>query len=134
MIVQVKGKNVRIDDEWITKTSKSLGITKDETIQMYLEDNGYLENAEQAELDARASAVKIQHGASAETADRKQKKPRTVKISDEKGALYADLLQFLTEKYENVEVLTENKLISVKINDKSFKIDLIQQRPPKNPG
>lgn len=134
MIVQVKGKNVRIDDEWITKTSKSLGITRDETIQMYLEDNGYLENAEQADLDARASAVKIQHGASAETANRKQKKPRTVKISDEKGALYADLLQFLTEKYENVEVLTENKLISVKINDKSFKIDLIQQRPPKNQG
>ena len=96
MIVQVKGKNVRIDDAWIAKTSKTLGITKDETIQMYLEDNGYLENEEQEELQTRASAVKIQHGASAETADRKPKKPRTVKISDEKSALFADLLHFLS--------------------------------------
>ena len=32
---------------------------------------------------------------------------------------------------ENVTILNENKLIQVKINGKVFKIDLIEQRPPK---
>ena len=39
---------------------------------------------------------------------------------------------FGMENYENVEVLKENKLIQVKLNGKTFKIDLIEQRPPKN--
>ena len=35
------------------------------------------------------------------------------------------------ENYENVEVLNENKLICVKIGEKSFKIDLIEQKKTK---
>ena len=37
----------------------------------------------------------------------------------------------LTENYENVTVLKENKLFEVKIGDKTFKLDLIQQRDKK---
>lgn len=63
----------------------------------------------------------------------KTKKPRTVKISDEKTELFTEILENLQEIYkENVKILKENKLISVKINDLTFKIDIIQERVKKS--
>ena len=45
-------------------------------IQMWLEDNDYEVNEEQAELDAKAKKVKIDHGASAmDKTKSKEKKP-----------------------------------------------------------
>lgn len=65
----------------------------------------------------------------------KARKPKTVKVSDEKKALFDSILTNL-DRCEGVEpagihVLTENKLIEVKIGDKTFKIDLIECRKPK---
>lgn len=60
-----------------------------------------------------------------------EKKPRTVKISDEKMSLFAEILENLEKNHENVKILKENKLIEVKIGEKIFKIDLIEQRKPK---
>ena len=63
---------------------------------------------------------------------RKDSKPRTVKISDEKKAIFHDILTNLQSIYgEKVEILKENKLISLEINGRKFKIDLIEQRKPK---
>ena len=62
----------------------------------------------------------------------KPKKPRTVKISDEKVELFSEIRADLEDVYkENVTILKENKLIQVKIGEKIFKIDIIEQRPPK---
>lgn len=62
----------------------------------------------------------------------KGKKSRTVKISDEKIALFQSILTNLTRcedvERENITVLKENKLIEVEINGKFFKIDIIQER------
>ena len=63
--------------------------------------------------------------------EKTDKKPRTVKTSDEKMQLFAKIREFLGENYENVEVLNENKLICVKSGEKSFKIDLIEQKKTK---
>ena len=80
-----KGKSINIPDAEIEKSIKILGITKEEAIEMWLEDEGYLDNEEQAELEEKAKANKITatiHGASAEK--KKQSKPKVVKVSDEK--------------------------------------------------
>lgn len=62
----------------------------------------------------------------------KPKKPKTVKISDEKKELFSEILSDLEDVYkQNVKVLKENKLIQVKMSEKIFKIDIIEQRPPK---
>lgn len=62
-------------------------------------------------------------------------KKRTVKISDEKKELFESILENLTRcvpiERENITVLKENKLISVKIGSKTFKIDVIEERPKK---
>ena len=127
------GKSVNIPDNEIKKNMQLLELTHEEAIQMWLEDNDYEVNEEQEELDAKAKKVKIQHGASAIDKQNKEKKDRMVKVSDEKQALFSEILSNLEDVYPNsVEIVKENKLLTVKIGGKTFKIDIIEQRPPKN--
>ena len=127
------GKTVNIPDNEIQNFMKSLDLTKEEAIQMWLEDNDYEVNEEQAELDAKAKKVKIDHGASAvDKTEKKEKKPRPKVASDEKKELFDEIFSNLAEVYgENAQIEKENKLIIVKIGEKTFKIDLIEQRKPK---
>lgn len=132
MRYEFNGKMVNIPDEEIAKAMKNLDLSKEQAIEMWLEDEGYLENEEQENLCQLAKENKITatiHKAS--EGKKRQSKPRTVKISDEKQALFAEILENLKENHENVEILKENKLIQVKIGEKVFKIDLIEQRQPK---
>lgn len=137
MRYNLNGKNINIPDAEIQKSMKVLEISKEEAIQMWLEDEGYLDNEEQMELEKKAKENRITatiHDAG-NKAKRKQSKPKTVKVSDEKQALFAEIHEKLCEYCDEIdgtcEVLKENKLISVKIGEKTFKIDLIEQRPPK---
>ena len=127
------GKTISIPDKEIEANMK-LGISKDEAVEMWLEDNEYEVNEEQTALEEKAKSVKIDHGAG--TGERKKpSKPRTVHISDEKKELFETILANLDRAEgiyrENIEVLKENKLIQVRIGAKIFKIDVIEQRPPK---
>lgn len=124
------GKTLNIPDIDIEKIMKGLDVDKDEAIEIWLEDNEYEINEEQEALHQVAKQVRVDHGARADQ-PQKDKRERTVKISDEKQTLFAKLRDFLTENYENVTVLKENKLFEVKIGDKTFKLDLIQQRDKK---
>ena len=136
MVYKFNGKNIRIDDKQLDKLMKSLDLTKEEAIQMYLEDEGYLDNEEQLELDKKAKESGIMrtiHDAKdVEKEKKKTTKPKTVKVSDEKQELFADILANLQKLYGNVTVLKQNKLIQVQIEEKIFKIDLIEQRPKKD--
>lgn len=126
------GKNVNIPDKEIEKNMKLLEISKEDAIEMWLEDEGYLDNEEQNELDEKAKKVKIDHGASAiDKTEKKEKKPREIKVSDEKQALFSEIVEKLAETGRNYEIVKENKLICVKIGEKIFKIDLIETRQPK---
>lgn len=64
--------------------------------------------------------------------ENKQKKPKTVKISAEKAELFDLLWEGLSNYYENSEILKPNKLISVNIGEKNFKIDIIETRQKKS--
>lgn len=136
MVYKFNGKNIKIDDKQLDKMMKSLDLTKEEAIQMYLEDEGYIDNEEQLELDKKAKESGIMrtiHDAKdVEKEKKKTTKPKTVKVSDEKQELFADILENLQKLYGNVTVLKQNKLIQVQIEEKIFKIDLIEQRPKKD--
>lgn len=129
------GKNVTIPDGEIKKSMLLLNLSRTEAIQMWLEDNDYMENEEQAELDAKAKKVKIVHDAKDLAKEKKERKPRTSKVSDEKKSLFDTILTNLDRNEnvsrENIEVLKENKLILVNIGEKQFKIDLIEVRNKK---
>ena len=54
------GKQINIPDKEIKKSMELLELTEEEAIEMWLEDNGYLENEEQEQLDAQAKGqVKV---------------------------------------------------------------------------
>ena len=138
MVRTINGKSVNIPDTEIKNYMKMLDLTQEQAIEMWLDDEGYTENEEQLELDQKAKASGIMrdiHGASA--VDKTEKKPvkKTVKVSDEKKDLF-DLIYDTLRDYQvdfdgKTTVLKENKLIQFEINGKTFKIDLIEQRPKK---
>ena len=134
MKYQLGNKTINIPDAEIQNFMKSLDLTKEEAIQMWLEDNDYEVNEEQAELDAKAKKVKIDHGASAiDKTEKKEKKPRPKVASDEKKELFDEIFSNLSDVYgQNAQIVKENKLITVKIGEKVFKIDIIEQRPKKS--
>lgn len=139
MIRTVNGKSVNIPDKEIESYMKSLDLTKEQAIEMWLDDEGYTENEEQLELDKKAKESGIMrdiHGASAmDKADKKPSKPKVVKVSEEKRDLFSLLYDTLHDYGIDFDgkatILKENKLIQFEINGKIFKIDLIEQRNKK---
>ena len=131
MVVELNGKRITINDNEINANMKALEITREEAINLWLADNDYISDEEQEELDRNAKKVKINHGAG-DTAKRKSA-PKTVKVSDEKKAIFGEIYMNLYEKFgNNVEIAKENKLLLVHQGGKTFKIDLIEERPKKN--
>ena len=139
MLRTVNGKTVNIPDVEIKNYMKSLGIDEEEAIEMWLDDEGYTENEEQMELEQKAKDSGVMrdiHGASAmDKTKSKSAKPKVVKVSDEKRDLF-DLIYDTLRDYQvdfdgKTTILKENKLIQFEINGKTFKIDLIEQRPKK---
>lgn len=131
------GKMVNIPDQEIEKAMKNLNLTKDEAIEMWLEDEGYIDNPEQLKLCQKAKDNKITATIHQASGDRpkKQSKPKTVKVSSEKQDLFT-LLEVTLDDYckemgGKRTILNPNKLIQVELNGKTFKIDLIEQRKPK---
>ena len=135
----VDNKTINIPDEEIKKGIDFLGLSEEESIQMYLEDNGYLDNEEQIELNNIASTVKIEHGASGidKTKSRKPSKPRTFVNADEKIMVYnkiKELLETIAEENGGkVEVLKNEKLLQLTLpsTNRPLKVDIIHCRPPK---
>lgn len=88
-----------------------------------------IELEEVEEVRAKGEKAKISHNASSADKREKKSKPRTVKVSDAKKALFSEIFTNLYDIYgENAQIIKENKLIVVQIDGKTFKIDLIEQR------
>lgn len=130
MICELNGKTFVIPNEEINNLQTKLKISRPEAADVWLTDHGYTKNEIQELLNAKAGKV-----AKDKVTTEKSKalrKPRTVKISDEKQMLFKYILGGLLNDFEKVKVLTENKLISVEIDGKIFKIDIVEQRKAKN--
>lgn len=101
------------------------------------EDDGepvtYEEARVMAEMEIKAKSQR--NYTTTEKSMKKKSKPRVAKVCDEKKAIFDNILQNLDRcegvSRENIQILKENKLISVQIGDKIIKIDLIKQRKPK---
>lgn len=130
------GRKVNIPDDDLNKMMKNLELSKEEAIDLWLTDNDFETDEEQDELDKKAKKVRVQHDAVGAEPRKKSDKPRTVKVSDAKKELFNQFSQFLTDFCEknaaSYSILTENKLFQVNFCGETFKIDLIQQRKPKN--
>lgn len=129
------GRNVRIPDEEINKFVANHGITKDEAIQMWLEDEGYLENEEQEALCQKAKENRITatiHEASAKDPKKKTQRERVKKEDPTKEMIVAEIAKMLPQFAENVKIENAGKLITFSIGADNFKIDLIRTRNKKS--
>ena len=124
------GKTVTIPDKELEKLQKALDLSLEESLDLWLEDHEYQENEEQNKLDEKAKKCKIDHNIDKQGT----RKPKTVHVSDEKKLIFDEIHQFLNKFSENysseVEILKENKLFALKVGGKTFKFDIIEQRPP----
>lgn len=133
------GKVVRISDEQITKIINGLKVSKEEAINIYLEDEGIKDNPEQNALDKKAKDSKITqkiHGAkSAEFIYRKEQqktqKERVVKANPTKERIIAEVAKILSNFAENVTVINTGKLIEFDMDGNHYKFDLVQSRKKK---
>jgi len=96
----------------------------------------YDEAKQMAEAELKAKKDTKHYETKTATATKpKEKKTRPVVVSDEKKAIFETIVRNLDRcegvERENIEILKENKLIQVKIGTKTFKIDIVEQRPPK---
>ena len=129
MVYNFNGKKLRIDESELEKISKTLDLTRDEAIAVWLDDNGHTKNEEQIALDNKASAVKINHHAKAINTKPKEKKPKNYKEDFEKISIINNISAFLSGKgYENVKIENKAKIITFKCGTDTFKIDLIRTR------
>lgn len=134
MKYNLNGKNINIPDADIERSMKSLELTKEEAIQMWLEDEGYLENEEQEELERKAKENHITatiHQASAKGPHKKTQKERVRKENPTKEMVIREIAALLPKFAEDIEILNVGKLISFRIGEKKYEIDLKQKRKPK---
>ena len=130
-MVLESGKVVKCSTEWANRAMKSLGTDMEDVLLMWLEDNDYLVNEEQEELDKQAKGqVKILN--KSEKPKAKTPRERTQKPQPEKEFLITLLAKALEiEDISNLNIENKAKLITFDYKGASYKLDLVQKRPPK---
>lgn len=124
------GKVVNVPNDEVSKLQRELKLSRSEAVELWLYDEGYIENAEADELTAKAKENKVSKGARAEKP--KTQRERVVKEDKVKESIIqavADMLPNLNA--ENVVIEKKGKLITFTVGEDKFKFDLIRQRPKK---
>lgn len=123
-------KDIKIPKNYIEQAMKSLDITEEEAIQMYLEDEGIEINEEQERLCKLAKENKV--GAKADKKPRKQveRKPKENPIKEQ---IIKEIYQILAKNSNYCQILVTNptKTIDFSIENRNFTINLIEHRQKK---
>lgn len=131
MVIDFNDKKIQIPDAEIEKSMKMLDISKEEAVQLWLEDNDYCENEEVEALTKKAKDNHaVQHSAKSTKPRSSTKRERKPDL--EKEEIIHKLAEFLTkENFESVKITNKSKLIEFKIGENHYKLDLIRQRVQK---
>ena len=124
-------KIVKCSTEWVEKTMKTLDTDMEDVLLMFLEDNDYIINEEQDELDKQAKG-KVKLVANADKPKKKTPKERVQKENPTKELIIQTIANALqTLDITNLNIENKAKLITFNYNNESFKVDLVQKRKEK---
>ena len=127
-----KGKQVDIPDEEIDKLVDKLDLSIAEACNLWLEDNELQVNEEQEQLDKKAKDSRITATIHEAKADAPKKERKVVRKEDStKEGIIKALAEKLEELATDVKIENVGKLITFKLGEDTFKLDLIRQRKPK---
>lgn len=130
MKVTIGSKIVNVPDEFIERNMRALGITKDEAVELFLTDEGFLDNEEQDILNEKAKAAgPISHDAGAKS---KRKAPER-KPDMVKRAVIEELAAFVSFYIASngVEITNIERMIAFEIDGEKFELTLTKKRKPK---
>lgn len=125
------GKVVKCSTEWAEKSVKALDTDLDDVLLMFLEDNNYLVNEEQEELDQQAKG-KVKVVAKQDKPRKKTQKERVAKPNPTKELIIETIASALEKLDTNdLEIVNKSKIITFTMSNEQFKVDLTQKRRKK---
>ena len=123
------GKILNIPDKDIENSMKLLEISKEEAIQMWLDDNDYTTNEVVEELTEKAKKEIKRY----EQSDKKRKSStRERKVDNEKKAFLDGFRVFVEGKGGNVTTQKNEAEFSFTYGGNEYSVKLIKHRPPKS--
>ena len=125
------GREVKASTKYLENMVKNLGIDMEEAVLTWLEDEEYLINEEQEELNKATKGTRIGKVVGAKTNKPKTQKERAKKENPTKEMIIAEIAKVLPNFAENIVVENAGKLITFSIGEDEFKLDLVQKRKPK---
>lgn len=126
-----KQRTVSIPDEYISSNKKNLGCSTKEAIDMYLSDEGYIENETVRELTekAKGSGVKVKSTKRKSSSRKPDHLKRSIIVSLE------EYLRTMCVQWEdkedapqNVEIKNIERIISFEINGDTYELTLSKKR------
>ena len=131
-IVEINGKEYKIPVVTLKQYQKSLDITEFEAIEMWLSDRDIIVNQEVEELTKKAKTNKTDKLV-VQSKVNKIKTERKPKENPLKQRIIEEFYNFLqkNDKISNLKVENPTKLITFTLENKDFKLDLIEKRAKK---
>lgn len=140
MRYEINGIKKNIPDIDIQKIMKGLEVSKEEAIQIWLEDEGVLHNEEQEQLEIKAQqsdVLRTIHDAeSAKVTAKKMagttSRKRTVKEQPDKETIISKIAEMLTANgATDICIENKTKIVTFYYNGAPYKINLTATRTPK---
>ena len=122
------GKTLNIPDKDLENSMKVLGISKEEAISMWLDDNDYTTNDEATELSEKAKKNIKRY----EQSDKKRKSPTKERKVDEEKKQFLSDIRVLIEGLGGIVTDVKNEAeFSYSYGGNAYTVKLIKHRPPK---
>ena len=124
------------DEKWIKSTMKALDLTREEAIEMWMDDHDIDQGkAKDFDLDPEKQKVVKEMTKAGGKARAKETKPRERKPNDEKRTIIQDLNGFLVNNCQDyinsVEIANIEREITFKIGENDYSLVLTLHRKPK---
>lgn len=123
------GKVVKVAKDWVEKSMKALDTDLEDVLLMWLEDNDYLVNEELEELDKKAKENKVKTVNQSEKPRKKVVRER--KANPTKELIISTIAETLKSIATDIKVENIGKIITFKVDNKEFKVDLTEKRVKK---
>ena len=123
------GKVVKVATDWVKKSMQVLNTDMEDVLLMWLEDNEYLENEEQNELDKKAKTNKVKLNAKNKT--ERKTSTREKKPNPTKEKIISVVAETLSQIATDINIENPTKIITFKVDNKEFKLDLTEKRVKK---
>lgn len=127
MKYELNGKQIAIPDSEITGFEKKYNLSKDEAIQLWLEDNDYLENETVNELIEKSKGQRHYE----KSAKARKSTPKERKVDEEKKHLL-DLLMSAIKAETAIATVKNEAEFSFTVGENNYTVKLVKHRPPKN--